>query len=159
MREISITVRDRVAAVSGSPEIVCGNSDYTAVFDLDAEWDAYPVKIARVVWKDEDTGKMLYQDVLFEGNRAVLPPVSRTTQIWLGIFSGDIRTTTPVRIPCCASESGSNAVHPEPESEIYIQLLRYLEYLHTKEIHAGAEKEICCGAEGICGIPITEEEI
>lgn len=159
MREILITVRNRVASIVGSPEIVCGNTDYTAVFDLDAEWDAYPVKTLRIVWKDMDTLKILYQDVLFEGNCAVLPPVFRTTQVRLGIYAGDIRTTTPVRIPCCAAESGSKAVHPDPESGIYSQLLQYMKRLAAKQTYACSAEEICNGAVGICGKPVNEEAV
>ncbi len=153
MRELQITVRSRIAQLTGQTEIVCGNSDYAAVFDLDAEWDAYPVKTMRAVWKDADTGKMLYADVLFEGSRAVLPPVYRTAQVLLGIYAGDIRTSTPVRIPCCAA--GHNA-HPEPAQDIYVQLLNLMERLQTEQTYAGAAVEICCGASGISGAAMQE---
>lgn len=160
MRELSITVRERIAKIGGSPEIVCGNSGYTAVFDLDAEWSAYPVKTMRIAWIDpERPNRMLYMDVLFEGNRAILPPLYGMSQIWLGIFAGDILTTTSVRIPCCFSEMGSSAVHPEPESDIYIQLLEYLKQLQTEQTYAGAAIARCSGAEGLCGKPIGEEAV
>ncbi|MBR5364030.1 MAG: hypothetical protein IK134_11990 [Oscillospiraceae bacterium] len=153
MRELHITVRSRIAQLTGQTEIVCGNSDYAAVFDLDAEWDAYPVKTMRAVWKDADTGKMLYADVLFEGSRAVLPPVYRTAQVLLGIYAGDIRTSTPVRIPCCVA--GHNA-HPEPAQDIYVQLLNLMKRLQTEQTYAGAAVEICCGASGISGAAMQE---
>lgn len=156
MRELHITVRDRIAQLTEQTEIVCGNSDYTAVFDLDAEWDAYPVKTMRVVWKDADTGKMLYADVLFEGTRAVLPPVYRTAQLLLGIYAGDIRTSTQVRIPCCAA--GHNP-HPEPAQDIYEQLLRLMKRLQTEQTYAGAALDICCGAAGVCGAAMQEGAI
>lgn len=37
MREIQITVRNKLAGAAGKPEIICGNSDYLLYFDLDAE--------------------------------------------------------------------------------------------------------------------------
>ncbi|MBQ9905444.1 MAG: hypothetical protein IJM46_01565 [Oscillospiraceae bacterium] len=153
MRELHISVRSRIAQLTGQTEIVCGNSDYAAVFDLDAEWDAYPVKTMRAVWKDADTGKMLYADVLFEGSRAVLPPVYRTAQVLLGIYAGDILASTPVRIPCCAA--GHNA-HPEPAQDIYVQLLNLMKRLQTEQTYAGAAVEICCGASGISGAAMQE---
>lgn len=52
MPDINITVRDKIAKAEGSPEIVCGNSDYAVVFDLDFEWDTYDLKTMRVVWID-----------------------------------------------------------------------------------------------------------
>ena len=156
MHELNITVCGRVAEISRDAEIVCGNSDYIAVFDFDAEWDAYPVKTMRVVWMDADTGKMLYADVLFEGTRAVLPPVYRTAQLLLGIYAGDIRTSTPVRIPCCAA--GHNP-HPEPAQDIYEQLLRLMKRLQTEQTYAGAALDICCGAAGVCGAAMQEGAI
>lgn len=157
MPEISVTVRERIAIINGAPEIVCGNSDYTAVFDLDDEWNAYPVKTMRIVWRDADSGKNLSADVLFEGNRAVLPPVYRTAQIQLGIYAGDIRTSTPVRIPCCAS-AGSN-VHPEPDADVYAQLLALMQRLRTEQTYAGTVRQFYCGAEGICGKIKYEEAV
>ena len=153
MRELHISVRSRIAQLTGQTEIVCGNSDYAAVFDLDAEWDAYPVKTMRAVWKDADTGKMLYADVLFEGSRAVLPPVYRTAQVLLGIYAGDILASTPVRIPCCAA--GHNA-HPEPAQDIYVQLLNLMKRLQTEQTYAGAAVEICCGASGLSGAAMQD---
>ncbi len=38
MPDIQITVASKIAAAQGSPSIVCGNSDYTAVFAFDGEW-------------------------------------------------------------------------------------------------------------------------
>ena len=39
MPDISITVRSKIAESQGLQQIVCGNSDYVAVFDLDSDWD------------------------------------------------------------------------------------------------------------------------
>ena len=159
MPDIYITVRNRVARTEGMPEIVCGNSDYTAVFDLDAEWEAYPVKTARMVWRDPDFGAYRFAEMLFEGSRVCLPPVYRVNQVWLGIYAGDIRTTAPVRIPCCACVSDGNAVHPDPPPDVYAQLLRYLERLLNMQICAGTVTELSSGSAGICGKPINEEGI
>ena len=157
MHELNITVRGRVAEISDEPQIVCGNSDYAAVFDFDAEWDAYPVKTMRIVRKDMDSEKYLFTDVLFEGNRAVIPPVYRTAQILLGVYAGDIRTTTPVRIPCCSAGTKRQDIHPQPDADVYAQLLTLMERLKTEQTYAGAVRYEIDGAVGISG-KITNEE-
>ncbi len=160
MLEIRIIVRERIAELVGKPEIVCGNSEYTAVFDLDEEWAAYPVKTMRLAWVDpQRTNNMLYTDVLFEGNRAVLPPLWGVSLVWLGIYAGDIHTSTPVRIPCCYAGTVDAAQHPMPESNVYTQILDYVKQLKAERITAGAELIQSSGTAGLCGVPGNEEAI
>ena len=127
MPDIMFTVREKIAQVQGTPEIVCGNSDYAAVFDFDSEWDAYDMKTARFVWRDNRTGKMLYSDSIFTGNTAPMPPVYNTFLLLAGVYAGDIHTTTPARIPCAGCITDSAPLHPEPAPDLYEQLLAYLE--------------------------------
>lgn len=129
MPDIHITVRERIAQAEGDPEIVCGNSDYTAVFDFDAEWVAYPQKTLRTVWRDTATGKLGHDDVLFEGSSAVLPPVWRTCQVLIGVYAGDIRTTTAARVPCIGCITDTAPHHDDPDDALYRQLLAYLEQI------------------------------
>lgn len=159
MHELNITVRGRVAEISREAEIVCGNSDYIAEFDFDAEWDAFPVKTMRIVRKDMDSEKYLCTDVLFEGNRAVIPPVYRTAQILLGVYAGDIRTTTPVRIPCCSAGVKRQDIHPQPDADVYAQLLALMNRLKTEQTYAGSVWTDIRGAVGISGKIINEEAV
>lgn len=159
MPEINVTVRNRITEAAGHPEIVCGNSDYAVLFDFDEEWEAYPVKTLRAVWRDLDTGGMCSTELLFEGSLVELPAFFRTNQILLGVYAGSIRTTVPVRIPCCACIVNSDAVHPDPPPDIYTQLLRYQERLLTEQTYAGSATEISQGASGISGTPTDEEAI
>ena len=129
MPDIHITVRERIAQADGDPEIVCGNSDYTAVFDFDAEWVAYPQKTLRTVWRDNATGKLGHDDIMFEGSSAVLPPVWRTCQVLIGVYAGDIRTTTAARVPCIGCITDTAPHHDDPDDALYRQLLAYLEQI------------------------------
>ena len=45
MPEIKIKIRDKRAGGTGT--IICGNSDYTVVWDLDEEWTPYDTKTMR----------------------------------------------------------------------------------------------------------------
>lgn len=127
MPDINITVRDKIAKVEGSPEIVCGNSDYAVVFDLDSEWDTYDLKTMRVVWIDIMTGIPRYIDVPFSGNSAVIPAVYNAYEIAVGIYAGDIRTTTPARIPCDRCITDGSVVHEAPSASVYDQIIDLLE--------------------------------
>ena len=49
--DINIKVKDKIAAGDGTL-IVCGNSDYTVNFELDAEWDAYDKKTMRIGYRN-----------------------------------------------------------------------------------------------------------
>ena len=129
MPDIHITVRERIAQADGDPEIVCGNSDYTAVFDFDTEWNDYPQKTLHTVWRDTATGKLGHDDIMFEGSSAVLPPVWRTCQVLIGVYAGDIRTTTAARVPCIGCITDTAPHHDDPDDALYRQLLAYLEQI------------------------------
>lgn len=65
MPELNITVRNKRA--SGTGTIVCGNSDYRVIWDLDGEWDPFDTKTMRVQLPNGT-----HQDVVFTGNSAAL---------------------------------------------------------------------------------------
>jgi len=148
MPEIRITVREKIAQVSGSPEIVCGNSDYAAIFDLDSEWDAYEFKTMRVAWLDIRTGKLLYTDVPFDGSTAVIPAVWDAYEIAVGVYAGDIRTTTPARIPCARCITDGGSAHEAPPPDVYEQILELLEQI-AKPVGFGATGDATTILDGV----------
>ncbi len=118
---IKVAVNNKVALPSNSDEfIVCGNSDYEIEFEFDAEWDGLSVKTARFIYN----GK--YEDIVFEGNRVAVPVVSDTVAVFVGVFSGDLRTTTPALIPCKKSILCEDGVPTDPTPDVYTQLLEIL---------------------------------
>lgn len=120
MPEINIAITNKVATVQGTPIIVCGNSDYTINFTFDADWDALTYKTARFVYIR--FGKVLHEDRDFTGNVVEVPVLSNTQFVKVGVFGGDICTTTPAEIPCKNSilcSSGEPAV-PTPEEDARI---------------------------------------
>lgn len=124
MPNIHINVTDKIALASGIPDIVCGNSDYTVEFTFDSEWDEYEAKTARFVRLQN--GAPVYTDVLFTGTTAVVPPVYDTYELLVGVYAGDIHTTTPARIPCIPCITDGAPVHDIPAPDVYNQLLQYL---------------------------------
>lgn len=66
MKNLPITV-EALRPVAGVKTIVCNNSDYMVVWDLDEDWDQ-AAKTMRCTWPDGT-----YQDVVFTGTEAALP--------------------------------------------------------------------------------------
>lgn len=153
MPDVMITVREKIAQVSGSPEIVCGNSDYAVVFDLDEEWNAYEIKTMHVVWLDARTGKLRYDDVPFSGSTAIIPAIYDAYEIAVGIYAGDIRTTTPARIPCARCITDGGSAHEPPPPDVYAQILDLLEKI-AKPVGFGATGDATMMLDG-AGIGIV----
>lgn len=95
---IDVNITNKHCAVQGAPVIVCGNSDYTMTFTFDAEWDNAGEKTARFSYIRD--GVRRYQDVKLEGDKVAVPPVYGTKGLQVGVYSGDLVTSTPGRIPC-----------------------------------------------------------
>lgn len=105
--QLHISIDRKCATYLGTQAIVCGNSDYTAVFSFDDEWDDYPIKTARFITEQG------YMDVQFSGNTCQVPVVLNVTWMKVGVFAGELRTTTSAFIRCkksvlCDSEDENN---------------------------------------------------
>lgn len=121
MPDVLITVQNKIATLTNTPVIVCGNSDYKITFTFDSEFSAYTAKTLRVVFRDK--GRLKHYDILFRGNEVDLPPVYCVDQIAVGVCAGDVISTTMVVIPC---QYGDVSEHADPPPDIYEQLLEYL---------------------------------
>lgn len=122
--EIQIHIANKNAIVQGTPHIVCGNSDYEIRFSFDAEWESYTAKTARFAYCRN--GKMLHEDVLFEGDTVTAPPLYGVYEVAVGVYAGDIHTTTPARIPCTSCITDGDPTHDAPTPDVYDQLMEYL---------------------------------
>ena len=125
MPEIRIRVREKIAQVLGEPEIVCGNSDYTVTFDFDAEWAAFESKTVRFSYYEN--GVKRRYDTIMTGDSVQIPAVWNTCELEIGVYAGDIRTTTPAAVPCLPCITDDEPVHPDPPPDVYAQLLELLE--------------------------------
>ena len=118
MNYINITVRGKMARAEEHARVVCGNSDYTVRFDFDEEWAEYAVKTARFVSEDGS-----YTDVQFEGSDCTVPILRNTRTLLVGVFAGNLRTTTAALIhavPCITDPDGTPA---DPTPDVYAQLM------------------------------------
>ena len=95
MKVLHISVLDKKATyLNRDGDIVCGNSDYIIEFAFDDEWDAYEEKIARFVVNG------FYEDVEFTGTICPVPIITNTTEVKVGVYAGNMSTTTSAVIGC-----------------------------------------------------------
>lgn len=124
MPEININVRDKCA--EGEGVVICNNSDYAVVWDLDEEWTPYDAKTMRVNLADGT-----YQDVVFTGDTATLPVLTASGWVSVGLYAGDIHTSRAARLLALSSvltPGGSPAV---PAEDVYAQIMAKLNELST----------------------------
>lgn len=123
MPEINITVLDKVAS-SSTKSIVNGNSDYVVSWTLDAEWDKYETKTMRVKFCD---GTFL--DTVFSGESCTLPIISDAALIEIGLFAGDLITSTPATISCIRCITDASGTPADPPDDVYNQIMERLNNL------------------------------
>lgn len=116
MKTINVMVRDKIASAVGDIVYICGNSDYIINFDFDAEWDDYDVKTARFVHDGT------YTDVVFTGEQCAMPVIHKAYGIYVGVYAGDLRTTTPAHIPSAASILSAEGTPAAPPDDVYAQI-------------------------------------
>lgn len=121
---INIKVRNRIAIADPGQCIICGNEDYTAVFEFDDEWNGIETKTARFYRKNNFT------DVIFTGNEVVIPEMVNVSNVKIGVFAGDM-TTTPAVVRCYKSIlcDGGNVAEPDPD--VYAQIIKMIENIET----------------------------
>lgn len=129
-RNISINVDKKLASVIGAPVIICGNSDYHITFTFDEEWETLDLKTARFVYKRD--GKLRFVDVVFSGRTTAVPVLSNIDEVYVGVYSGELHTTTPARIICKKSIlCGDSTQHEVPDPDVYQQILEAFNNLET----------------------------
>lgn len=118
---LHVTVANKVATYNRRDgSIVCGNSDYQIQFVFDSEWDAHAVKTARFLYNSHAV------DVPFEGDTVAVPILRNTVLLSVGVFAGDLQTTTSATIPCIKSILCQDGLPPDPEPDVYTKLLAML---------------------------------
>lgn len=124
MPEINIKVRDKCA--EGEGVIICNNSDYTVVWDLDGEWTPYDTKTMRVNLADGT-----YQDVVFTGDTATLPVLTASGWVSVGLYAGDLHTSRAARLLALSSVLTPGGSPAAPAEDVYAQIMAKLNELST----------------------------
>lgn len=124
MMNFIIEVRERNAEYVGNSYIVSGNSGYTVTFDTDSEWERYPTKTARFVINGRT-----FADVLFTGDTCEVPVLPKGLCVLVGLYAGDIQTTTAAKIKMV--QSLANGTETVPPADVYNQLMELLNVDYT----------------------------
>ena len=136
-KEILIKIRNKIAdRISG--EYVCGNSDFVAVFDFDEEWNAYETKTARFYYGDD------YIDKPFNGDRCEIPILSNIHSFEVGVFAGNLKTSTSAYVPARKSILCKGGSPAAPSPDVYAEIMEMLNEAKfpPEEIAAAVKKYI-----------------
>lgn len=127
MPEISIIIKNKIAySASAKAFIVRDNSDYVVNFNFDGEWDADGAKTARFAFGGG------YIDVPFVGSSVNVPIMSAGRKVDIGVFAGDLSTTTPASLALLPSIRSCGGAPAEPESSVYDKIMDMLDTLGSK---------------------------
>ena len=128
MKTIKIVVRDKIAVTMDETQYICGNSDFVVNFDFDAEWDGFDVKTARFIKDDRK-----YQDVVFQGNDCPVPVLYNTNKVRVGVFAGNLRTSTPAIITANKGILCGNGSPEAPSEDVYAQIMEQMQWFLREE--------------------------
>lgn len=118
---IEIKIRDRIARVVGSPQIICGNNGYTVSFDFDSEWNEFEQKTA--VFSFCRDGKPVICNVEFIGTGCSIPVITGSNLVEIGCYAGNIRTSSPAAVPCCECITDIPSELTEIPVDVYNELM------------------------------------
>ena len=99
--------------------IVCGNSDYQIQFTFDSEWSEYTTKTARFIWNGS------FIDVSFTNNTCTVPPIYDTDELEVGVYAGNLKTTTSAFIGCYRSILCDNVTPSKDSDRFYASEAKY----------------------------------
>ena len=131
MDNIVIRIRERHAMLMTQSYIVNGNTGYVIEFDFDSEWDEFAEKTARFVYCDKQ-GARHWIDVPITGNTCNTPKLERIDRVEVGVYAGNIRTSTSALIPCIWSITDLQGELYTPERDFFNEAMELLNIYKTQ---------------------------
>ena len=139
-KTFNISVKNKRAKNLSKIPYVCGNKDYRVAFDFDDDWNQYPIKTARFVTADGTP----YEETVID-NQCKFPQIMDTFRADVGVYAGDLVTTTPAVVECLRSiRSGTGATPEVPEPDRYDQMMEAInaDALRAEEAANAAEEKL-----------------
>lgn len=145
MNAIDIAIREKIATKICDTVYICGNSDFIVRFDFDEEWNDYEAKTVRFVTQNNE-----HVDVPFVGNECAVPVFSDVHNFRVGVFAGNLHTTTSAYVPCKKSilcGTGDKPIVPKEDAydkmmeDINADAVRAEKAANKAEEHAEAATE------------------
>ena len=151
MARIEISVQNRVAWQTNSMDYICGNGDFVIGFVFDKEWNEFETKTARFIHGGEHT------DIVFTGTECKVPKIFNVKRMEVGVFAGDLYTTTPAFVRCRKSILCDSGVPAEPAPDVYAQVMKLLnngitdeqiakaiaDYMEENPVETGSKATVC----------------
>lgn len=126
---VEVDVSNKIAKLKDKSVVgVCGNSDYVVHFNFDEEWNAYETKTARFKWGGAFT------DVVFDGNECPMPIIYNTNTLEIGVYAGELHTTTAAVVYMKKSVLCDSGVPVDPTPDVYSQIMEKLNALDSASI-------------------------
>ena len=120
MKRIEISVENLVAWQTNATDYVCGNSEFVVGFVFDKEWNEFETKTARFIHGGGHT------DIVFTGNECKVPVILNAKRMEVGVFAGDLHTTTPAVVNCRKSILCDSGTPEDPAPDVYAQIMELL---------------------------------
>ena len=149
---IEVNVSNKIAKLKNKDAVaVCGNSDYVIRFNFDSEWDAYSAKTARFKYNGS------YTDVVFTGTDCNMPVIEDAYSAEIGVFAGELHTTTPAYLPMTKSILCGTGTPVDPVPSVYDQIMEILNgFSATVEKTGGTATITIVDPEGTTVAEITD---
>lgn len=132
---IEINVANKIAKLKNKSDYaVCSNTDYIIHFNFDAEWNEYDTKTARFKFN----GK--YIDVVFSGTDCNMPVIENTKLVEIGVYAGELHTTTAAYLTMRRSILSGNGCPADPIPDVYEQIINLLNQKENKHPYLSLER-------------------
>lgn len=133
--EIAVDVRRKIATAAKDALYVCGNSDFSIRFAFDEEWSGQEVKTARFNYGGKSA------DIVFSGDVCPVPVISNATHFYVGVYAGDLYTTTPAYVSARKSILCGGNLPADPPPDVYAQIMAMLSAgASDEQIEAAVDK-------------------
>lgn len=119
-KTIHVMIRNKIATAPKDALYICGNSDFKVLFDFDADWAEHDVKTARFKYNGT------HLDVLFEGNECPVPVLSDIYNFRVGVFAGNLKTSTEAYVSAKKSVLCGSGSPAAPSPDVYAQIMEML---------------------------------
>jgi len=120
MPVLPITIYHKHAVYTGKIPYVCSNSDYEVVFTFDAEWEGHTEKTVRFCAGDQCV------DRIMTGNTCTVPVLESGSILQIGVYAGNLQTSTAALVRMCDSIRSIGGTPAEPEPSVYDQIMERL---------------------------------
>lgn len=126
MKRIEISVQNLVAWQTNCNDYICGNGDFVVGFVFDSAWNEIETKTARFIHGGEHT------DIVFTGTECKVPKILNVKRMEIGVYAGDLHTTTPALVQCRKSILCGGGAPADPVPDVYAQIMNLLNDLTFK---------------------------